>query len=64
MRKPYVDPGKCVGDGICTVICPETFEMGEDGLAYVVNDNPGQEHEQHIEDAIKACPSEAIGWKD
>ncbi len=64
MRKPYVDPERCVGDGVCTIICPETFEMGDDGLAHVINEQPGEEHAPHIEEAISACPSEAIGWKD
>jgi ferredoxin len=25
----------CTGDGLCQDLCPEMFEMGDDGLAHV-----------------------------
>lgn len=31
----WIDQDLCTGDGICTEICPEVFEMHTDGLAYV-----------------------------
>ena len=33
--KVWIDQDLCTGDGICTEICPDIFEMHEDGLAYV-----------------------------
>lgn len=31
----WIDQDLCTGDGICAEICPEIFEMFDDGLAYV-----------------------------
>jgi ferredoxin len=31
----WIDQDLCTGDGLCAEICPQVFEMHEDGLAYV-----------------------------
>lgn len=31
----WIDQDLCTGDGLCSEICPEIFEMHDDGLAYV-----------------------------
>ena len=33
--KVWIDQDLCTGDGICAEICPDVFEMADDGLAYV-----------------------------
>lgn len=33
--KVWIDQDLCTGDGLCAEICPDIFEMHEDGLAYV-----------------------------
>lgn len=33
--KVWIDQDMCTGDGLCCEICPEIFEMHDDGLAYV-----------------------------
>lgn len=33
--KVWIDQDLCTGDGLCTEICPELFDMHDDGLAYV-----------------------------
>ncbi len=33
--KVWIDQDLCTGDGICTEIAPEVFDMHDDGLAYV-----------------------------
>ena len=33
--KVWIDQDLCTGDGICAEICPKIFEMHDDGLAYV-----------------------------
>lgn len=55
--KPEIDDELCTGCGICETICPEVFEVGEDGLAHVINN--------HCDDdccieAADNCPEEAI----
>ena len=33
--KVWIDQDACTGDGLCAEICPDVFEMHDDGLAYV-----------------------------
>lgn len=33
--KVWIDQDLCTGDGLCAEICPNVFEMHDDGLAYV-----------------------------
>ena len=33
--KVWIAQDLCTGDGICAEICPDIFEMHDDGLAYV-----------------------------
>ncbi|OYT42415.1 MAG: ferredoxin [Candidatus Aenigmarchaeota archaeon ex4484_224] len=37
--KVWVDKSKCIGCGVCTALCPEGFEIGEDGKSQVKNPN-------------------------
>jgi ferredoxin len=36
--KVWIDQDLCTGDGLCTEIVPDIFEMKDDGLAYVKDD--------------------------
>lgn len=58
--KPKVEHSLCIGDGICEEICPEVFEIRDDGLAYVINDNPDPSLSAKIQEAADACPTDAI----
>jgi len=58
--KPIIDPDLCIGDGVCEEICPEVFELRDDGLAYVIDDDPDPTLKPKIEEAIKECPTSAI----
>lgn len=31
----WIDQDLCTGDGLCAEICPDLFEMHDDGMAYV-----------------------------
>jgi len=37
--KIKIDQNKCVGCGRCTEICPETFRLGAEGKAEVIQDS-------------------------
>jgi len=50
-----VDKEKCIGCGACAAICPDGFELGDDGKAKVKNPKANC-----IDDAISSCPVEAI----
>ena len=51
-----VNKEKCVGCGICTILCPEIFEMGEDGKSRVKSEKDSP----CIKEVIENCPVEAI----
>lgn len=62
--KPVIVHDLCIGDGICETICPEVFELRDDGLAYVIDENPSEDLRSSIEEAIEACPTEAIEMEE
>jgi len=58
--RPEIDESLCIGDGICVDICPEVFEMRDDNLAHVINEDPGPELHAQVNEAADACPTSAI----
>jgi len=60
--KIKIDEEKCTGCGVCTQICPETFELGDDGLAHVINSDPT--NADCWKEAADSCPVEAITLED
>ena len=58
--KPKIIADECIGDGICEEICPEVFELRDDGLAYVIEEDPDDSLSDKIEEAIEECPTSAI----
>ncbi len=58
--KPKIIVDECIGDGICEEICPEVFELRDDGLAYVIEEDPDDSLQDKLEEAIEECPTSAI----
>ncbi|MGI5902034.1 MAG: ferredoxin [Desulfitobacteriia bacterium] len=56
----YVEKEACIGCGACPSICPEIFEMDEDGLAYTLRELVPEDQEDLAEEAAESCPTEAI----
>lgn len=55
-----VDKEKCIGCGACIGTCPNVYEFGDDGLAFVKS---GKIDENAIDCAVEAlenCPTGAI----
>lgn len=48
---------ECIGCGACTGVAPEVFEMGDEGLAQVIE---GATDVESAKEAAEACPVEAI----
>lgn len=57
--KAMVDHELCIGCALCESICPEVFEMGDDGLAHVIGEVT-PDLEDSAEEARESCPTEAI----
>ncbi len=58
--KVRVDHNLCIGDGLCEAVCPEVFEMREDNLAWVINEEPDVPLHDTVREAEEGCPVTAI----
>ena len=62
--KVRVDAGVCAGFGVCLGLCPEVFELHDDGYAIVRVDEVPQKLEDAVRKAASQCPSRAISLSD
>ena len=51
---------KCIGSGSCEMLAPEVFEVGQDGLAPLLDASPGSDMESKCRAAEESCPTQAI----
>lgn len=62
--KVSIDQEKCVVCGSCVAICPEVFEMKDDGTVDVKKEFQGKdvpsELEAKVKEAQSMCPTSAI----
>ncbi|QJA09761.1 ferredoxin [Romboutsia sp. CE17] len=58
--KAFVDKDTCIGCGACTGICPEIFDMDDDGLAVAVAEEISADLVDAANDAQDSCPVSAI----
>ncbi len=56
-----VDKDKCISCGLCVSICPDAFDLGKDGKAYVKNQKGCEKCD--CKEAASSCPVQAIGFK-
>ena len=59
--KVVVNQGNCIGCGACESICPEVFQINDEGFSTVIGvEEDLNNHEEEIRDAIDSCPTGAI----
>lgn len=58
--KPVVDQDLCIGCGLCSSVCPEAFEMNDDGKAQPIEGADFAAVEDGVKEAIESCPVQAI----
>ncbi len=58
--KVTVDEDRCAGHGMCLTLCPEVFELSDDGWAVAAAGDVPAEHEAAVQEAIDCCPENAI----
>ena len=59
-----VDDDRCGGHGVCWSLCPEVFEIVDDGYAVVLVDEVPTAHEEAVRAAVDRCPERAISLLD
>ena len=57
--KVTVDMGLCQANGACVVAAPEVFDLDDDDVLHWVEE-PGEERRAEVEEAVRACPVQAI----
>jgi ferredoxin len=62
--KVRVDKEICAGFGVCLGLCPEMFELHDDGYATVLLSEVPPELEDMVRQAAIQCPSNAISVSD
>ena len=58
--KLKVNKDLCIGCGACQAVCPEVFEIEDDGFAGVIVDEVKEELKEDAIDAKEGCPTGAI----
>lgn len=58
--KVTVDEDRCAGHGMCLTLCPEVFEMSDDGWAVATPEDVPEGMEDAAREAIENCPEQAI----
>lgn len=62
--KICVDNDKCTAHGVCEEIAPEIFEVQDDGSLLILEENPSEEFRGRLQEAVNACPADAIRIED
>lgn len=55
-----VDDDRCAGHGVCWSLCPEVFQLSDDGYSVVQVPEVPPEHEGAVRAAVNQCPERAI----
>jgi ferredoxin len=55
-----VDWDACESNALCMHEAPEVFEVRDDDFLYVLQDEPGEDLREKVEEAARRCPKQAI----
>jgi len=61
-KKIIVDQELCIGCGVCASLCPDVFELQDDGKAKVVDEENCENCD--CEEVVNNCPVGAIKIKN
>jgi ferredoxin len=60
VKKIVVDWDLCEANGICEAMAPDSFEIDDDDMLQVLNDEVTSENEDRIQRAVAGCPKSAL----
>jgi ferredoxin len=58
--KVSVDPDLCQGHARCWQICPDVFDLDDEGHASVVVTDVPDDLAEKVQEAVRNCPERAI----
>lgn len=50
----------CIGSGACVLEAPEVFELDDDGLVSLLDNDPPEEAWERVQQAAAVCPVTVI----
>lgn len=59
-----VDYDKCTGLGLCESLAPDFFEVDDDGSLLLLQEEGSEDRRAELEEAVRACPTEALRLED
>ncbi|MEI2697064.1 MAG: ferredoxin [Microthrixaceae bacterium] len=62
--KVVVNYDLCESNAVCMGIVPEVFEVRDDDMLYVLQEEPGEEFRERVTEAVRRCPKQAISVED
>lgn len=64
--KIHIDRNKCTGIGLCEALCPDLFEVDDDGWLQLTRgeDVPDDVEASQLDAAITGCPTAALSTGD
>jgi ferredoxin len=60
--KVTVDFDRCMCTGTCVELVPDVFEIRDDGYLYVIDEEPDEDLQDDLQEAVDECPTEAISF--
>jgi ferredoxin len=58
--KVAADRDVCISAGNCVMAAGAVFDQDDDGIVMVLVDDVPEDEEEHVRDAVKLCPSQAL----
>lgn len=58
--KLLIDISWCDGEGVCTGIRPDIFEIGDDNIVHLRTEDFSEADLSDLEDAVFLCPKQAL----
>ncbi|WP_261566051.1 ferredoxin [Frankia gtarii] len=55
-----LDPDICEGNAMCVGLAPTVFELGDDDLLTILEEEPDPDNWPDVEAAVLACPKQAL----
>ena len=62
--KISADRDVCISAGNCVMAADAVFDQDEDGIVVVLVDDVPDGEEDHVREAVKLCPSQALRLVD
>ena len=59
-----VDMNVCESNALCMGVAPEVFELGDDDVLRVLDEQPSEELRARVEEAVRLCPKQAISIEE